>query len=75
MFIPLPSYLLSDAELLELAERLVPFAEGNADYTDEPCTRAQTCLREIGQELIKRGGTYGIDNNTGKFTLELPKIN
>lgn len=56
--IAVPSYLWDDGELVQLREKLEPFATGDSDYTDEPCERAASAVQEINNELRKRG-TFG----------------
>lgn len=52
--LPVPSYLFETDELLALRERLIPFAAGDPDYTDNPCERANDCIVAIDDELKKR---------------------
>ena len=52
--IPVPSFLLSDSELIDLRARLLPFASGDADVTDDPCDRSNDCIVSIDDELRKR---------------------
>ena len=58
--IPLPSYLLDDAELIDLYNRLREFATGNPDVVDDPCERAEQACHVIAAILQERG--QPIDN-------------
>lgn len=69
--IPVPSYLLNDAELQDLFNRLDGFAQsGPTEDKDqpEPCQRAVNCRTAIIDELIYRHGTTFSLDKDGKIT-------
>lgn len=62
--IDIPSYLLSDVELLSIASRLQEMqAEAVGDGEPE-CERAVTCLEQIQAELNKRSAAVTIHGET-----------